>query len=181
MYQEYCYDNDFNFYHYKNNKLTKITRKLYKEKTGESDYIINKLRNSRWKYQENDYFFLKKRKYYWPIDWKLFNLIKYFSENGIQTSSLDQDSYISIDKIDKIIELFGRENIEFRKNDNFKVKDKIIILSRNFGFGIVFQLLFNNKILKFMYKKLNLKIAKQSEAHKGRRMVHPGKLKELLK
>ena len=180
MYREYCYDNDFNFYHYTNNKLTKITRKLYKEKTGESDYIINKLRNSRWKYQENDYFFLKNGK--WPIDWKLYNLIKFFNENDISTSSCDQDDgYININSIDKILNLFGRENIQcIAEYDKFNFKNKIIISHGYFGGIISFQLRFNDKILKFMYKKLNLKMAKQSEAHKGRRMIHPCKLKELL-
>lgn len=118
MYREYCYDKDYNFYRYKNNKLTKITRKEYKEKTGESDYIINKLRNSRWPVQQNDYFFLKVGKFYWPIDWKLFKLIKFFRDNNISSSSSEQGSYkgmISFNRLEdiKVIEkLFGKENIK---------------------------------------------------------------------
>lgn len=44
---EYFYDLDFNFYKRINDKELKIiTRKEYKLKTGETDYIINKLRYS---------------------------------------------------------------------------------------------------------------------------------------
>ena len=39
---------DYNFYHNTRKELIPITRKEYKEKTGESDFIINKLRNSTW-------------------------------------------------------------------------------------------------------------------------------------
>jgi hypothetical protein len=31
-----------------------------------------------------------------------------------------------------------------------------------------------------MYKKLRLEIPKHSEAHKGRRIIHPGRLEKLL-
>jgi len=131
MLREYCYDKDYNFYHFKNNHIRKITRKEYKLKTGESDFIIEKLRNCRWPHQVNDYFFLKFAKNYWPIDWKLYNLIKFFKSNNISTSSSEQGGdrtinkgliiFNNIEDIEKIKLLFGQ--------DNLKIFPKITITS----------------------------------------------------
>lgn len=110
--KEYCYTMDYNFYHIKGQTVVPITRKEYKEKTGESDYIIDKLRNSIWPWQFTNYFFKKiwdrtrTRTYeYATIDWKLYNLDKYLNNNGFRTSFLDQgdhnpDAFISINKND---------------------------------------------------------------------------------
>jgi hypothetical protein len=217
MYKEYCYDFDYNFYRYKNEKLTKITRKEYKEKTGETDFIINKLRESRWPVQQNDYFFLKSGKHFWPIDWKLFDLIKFFRANGIYSSSSHQgknSSFISfgnIKDIDKIKELFGAENVilfpmrkiiidedgsnniydEKVEKKKLKESDKYHDKIRIYPEEVIyydgsdnyksFTIDFNTNIIEKMYNKLGLKIPKHSEAHKGSRIVHPGKLKKLLK
>ena len=215
MYREYCYDLNYNFYKYKNNKLSKITRKEYKEKTGESDFIIEKLRNSRWPVQQNDYFFLKYGKHYWPIDWKLFGLIKFFKDNSINTSSSQYGKYTSFilfnnkKEIDTIKKLFGEENIKVFPNRKIivdindiniydkkieekllkeadKYRDKIRIYPQELVYtdgdkpDNRFTINFNNSIIEKMYKKLKLEIPKHSDAHKGSRIVHTGKIEKLL-
>ena len=58
--REYFYDKEYNFYHLLGKKddgefnIEKITREEYKRQTGETDHIIEKLRNSAWAYQFND-------------------------------------------------------------------------------------------------------------------------------
>ena len=90
-YKDYIYDIDYNFYYNDGKNLYPITRKEYKEKTGESDYIVDKLRNSRYPYQKNDYFFLKlNNDFYTPIDWKIYNLVKFFWDNGFKGYSSEQ-------------------------------------------------------------------------------------------
>ena len=214
MYREYCYDLNYNFYHFKDQKLTKITRKEYKEKTGESDYIIDKLRNSRWPTQQNDYFFLKVGRHFWPIDWKLYKLIKYFRDNNIYTSSSHQGkngSFIlfnNIEDIEEIKKLFGEENVKVFPNrkiiigenistydkkveeklekDAVKYHDKIRIYPQELVYTdgdksfIRFRIDFNSSIIEKMYKKLGLKMPKHSDAHKGRRIIHTGRLEKLL-
>ena len=128
--REYFYDKDYNFYHYLGKKddgefnIEKITRTEYKKQTGETDYIIEKLRNSAWPYQYNDYYFLKVDTpsggtKYAPIDWKISNLVKYFNKNGIPTgNSTDQGTEIASifiqerdDFKDAMENLFGSQNI----------------------------------------------------------------------
>jgi hypothetical protein len=97
-FQEYCYDMDYNFYHNTRKELIPITRKEYKEKTGESDFIINKLRNSTCPLQITDYYFMrieKKEVKYVPIDWALYNLIIYFNSEGFTTKGCNQIGEIS--------------------------------------------------------------------------------------
>ena len=107
-FQEYCYDMDYNFYHNTGKELIPITRKEYREKTGESDYIINKLRNSTWPWQMKDYYFMrieKKEVKYVPIDWALYNLIIYFNRKGFVTHSCKQIGVIS--KKSRDVSTFG--------------------------------------------------------------------------
>ena len=53
-FRNYCYDQDYNFYHNTYKKLIVITRSEYKKKTGETDYIINKLLSTRvWSSQKS--------------------------------------------------------------------------------------------------------------------------------
>ena len=112
--KEYCYTMDYKFYSRSYSKklnslekeewlietkksFTQITREEYKEKTGESDYIIDKLRNSVFPPQRNDYFFLKvpipvkDKLIYAPIDWRIYNLVKYLNQNNIVTGFSNQD------------------------------------------------------------------------------------------
>ena len=93
--KEYCYTKDYKFYHNDGKTFTPITRKEYKEKTGESDYIIDKLRNSIWPYQENDYFFKRNPSVnkYAPIDWKIYNFDKYLEKNGFETGASSQSGW----------------------------------------------------------------------------------------
>lgn len=95
---EYFYDRDYNFYHNTGKEVIRITRKEYKEKTGESDYIIEKLRNSNWPFQIKDYYFMrieKKKVEYVPIDWAIYNLVIYFNKNGFPTYNILQQGKIS--------------------------------------------------------------------------------------
>ena len=78
QFKNYCYDQNYNFFHNTYEKLIPITRKEYKKKTGESDYIINKLVNGVWSSQNHNYFFYKIGEKYVPIDWKLINILKFF-------------------------------------------------------------------------------------------------------
>ena len=129
--RKYCYTMDYKFYYNNGEKVTPITRKEYKEKTGESDYIIDKLRNSLGPYQWNDYFFLVPPTTWRgaentkpaPIDWKLINLVKYFIKNNFFTSGIEQGpwgekevGYIVFIKfypefLSFIEEKFGKENV----------------------------------------------------------------------
>ena len=96
--RKYFYDMDYNFYHNTGTELIRITRKEYKEKTGESDFIIDKLRNSIHPSQDHDYFFMKiksKHADYAAIDWGLYNLVIYFNKNGFRTSNVSQTMPIS--------------------------------------------------------------------------------------
>lgn len=117
-FQEYCYDMDYNFYHNTGKELIPITRKEYREKTGESDYIINKLRNSTWPWQIQDYYFMRtggvslkagkivhREVKYVPIDWALYNLIIYFNRKGFVTHSCKQIGVIS--KKSRDVSTFG--------------------------------------------------------------------------
>lgn len=94
--RDYFYDLDYNFYHNTGKKLIRITRKEYKEKTGESDFIIDKLRNSKYPSQSHDYFFMKlSSERYTPVDWGLYNLVVYFNKNGFRTTTVSQTMPIS--------------------------------------------------------------------------------------
>ena len=95
IYREYCYDMDYNFYHNTGKELIRITRKEYKEKTGESDFIIDKLRNSIHPSQDHDYFFMKIKSKHAAIDWGLYNLVIYFNKNGFVTRSVSQTMPVS--------------------------------------------------------------------------------------
>ena len=129
--KDYFYDMDYNFYHKTPGDregefvVVKITREEYKRQTGESDYIIKKLRNSAWPEQGNDYYFYKSKSrktgktMYIPVDWKLINLIKYFnksclptttSEQGITTARIHFQSGSHL--IPNLKILFGEENIK---------------------------------------------------------------------
>ena len=141
--REYCYTKDYNFYHNDGKTFTQITRKEYKEKTGESDYIIDKLRNSAYPEQRTDYFFLKvpgynrfgckiKDKFQSaPIDWKLINLIKYFMKTKFEITNSDQGKIYTIgniyfkpdpELIPFLVEIFGKENIIYvEKTFDFRV------------------------------------------------------------
>ena len=153
--KEYCYTKDYKFYHNNGKTFTPITRKEYKEKTGESDYIIEKLRNSIWPYQSNDYFFNKGTRSslykYIPTDWKLNNLYKYLNKNGFHAAGSDQGNgcklvHFHIDNsknlIPFLIDKLGENNIieisttvdfnkvEFANNNWYdpKIHDKKIIV-----------------------------------------------------
>ena len=146
--REYCYTKDYKFYHNDGKTFTQITRKEYKEKTGESDYIIDKLRNSLGPYQWNDYFFLVPPTLWTgkknteskpaPIDWKLINLVKYFIKNNFFTSGIEQGpwgekevGYIVFIKfypefLSFIQEKFGKENvIQLERTWNWDVEKTI--------------------------------------------------------
>ena len=79
IYREYCYDLDYNFYHNTGKELISITRKEYRKKTGESDYIIKKLHDSSYPYQLNNYFFIKREDGVdVPVDYLLYDLVPGF-------------------------------------------------------------------------------------------------------
>lgn len=195
-YREYCYTRDYKFYHNDRKKLTLITRKLYKEKTGESDYIIDKLRNSEYPYQYSDYFFLNTGKVYIPIDWKLFNLIKYFNTIFV-TTNCDQGDiqknsnlvYILFKYSKSLLpfleENFGKntittKNIPFVENHNkiqFEIRE---ITNKNSGKLVKHAFIhFHKNMIPQIHEKLNLEIPDHSKAHKGRRIIH-NDLKELF-
>ena len=112
---DYCYDNDGNYYiHLDNFKLKKITKQEYIDATGESLFIIEKLKNSVAPYQYNDYVFLKfpdnypNNEYedyrfggkYITIDYMLANLIRFFWKKRIITFGSDEGCYFKKTKID---------------------------------------------------------------------------------
>ena len=204
IYREYCYDMDYNFYHNTGKELIPITRKEYKDKTGESDYIIDKLRNSRYAFQLNDYFFLKiEDSKYVPIDYLLFNLVKYFNNIGFKTNYVQQGRVFHIgfyynDVVPFLIEKLGEENTiilhlkhDFRTEGNFTISKywnearysgKFVIEERENTFHDGSKrkatgLYFDNFLLNLIYAKFGVKREKNSElkekAHKGRRIIRP--------
>jgi hypothetical protein len=195
-YKQYFYDSKYNFYRYKNKKITKITRKEYKEKTGESDFIIEKLNKSKWRWQYNDYFFLKSGQNYAPIDWNIFKIVKIFNDNNIITSSSDYGGIFSIilgkdqKDIETIVKLLGKENVKFCKKgeddgkfeermikQNLKFPDKV----RIYTYRNSYTLLINHKMIKWIHNKLGAEMPKHSDAHTGRRIVYDGTVMMLFR
>ena len=135
--KEYFYTMDYNFYYHNNGQtLTQITRKEYKEKTGESDYIINKLRNSIFPYQKNDYFFKRNPSFnkYAPIDWKIYNFDKYLNKNGFETGASDQSGWYDSGGNRN----FGRILVQIKVIPFLKQKfgeKNIILVESNWTFG----------------------------------------------
>ena len=209
--REYCYTKDYKFYHNDGKTFTPITRKEYKKKTGKSDYLIRKLRNSLYPIQHTNYFFLKVPAYnrfekkikdkiaYAPVDWKLINLIKYFMKNNFRITNSDQGDFYSIGNIyfkpdpkliPFLIEIFGEENIiqventfdfnkiKFKSTKWYKYPEwnnKIIIMKdtsifKSGGKSYFTVLQFHRGMIKFMYKKLDLKFPDRSKAHVGLRI-----------
>ena len=203
--KEYCYTMDYNFYRNNGKTFTQITRKEYKEKTGESDYIIYKLRNSLFPVQINDYFFKKiehlSKQYYAPVDWKLYNLDKYLNSIGFETHQTDQGNIMKFGVIQLannkklkpfLLEKFGENNIiylnrvtDYTKNKGFINHDwydeklygkKIVMASqtnifennKKFSHAAIY---FKEKMIPWMYEKLNITMADHSKAHSGGRII----------
>ena len=196
--REYCYTMDYNFYHNNGKTFTPITRKEYKEKTGESDYIIDKLRNSIWPYQRIDYFFIKisNSKVYTPIDWKIYNLVRYFNYNGFETNTSDQTGWydgvhhnfgkILVKDNRKVIpfflEIFDEKNIILSPTGSIFVKwgkqkssKKLLITVKDVTFEnkkyYPTVLYFKESNLPWIHEKLNLEFPDHSKVHSGRRII----------
>ena len=209
--KEYCYTKDYKFYHNDGKTFTPITRKEYKEKTGESDYIIDKLRNSAFPHQINDYFFKKfehlSKHYYAPVDWKLYNLDKYLTSKGFTIVQTDQGNIMKfgiimllnnkklkpflIEKFGNIKLIFIERVVDYSKKyfnhqwyDEKLYGKKIVVSSetniyennrKNFATTIYFK----EKMIPWMYEKLNIEMADHSKAHKGGRIVNQGQNPDL--
>ena len=150
--RKYFYDMDYNFYNILGKKdgeykIERITRAEYKRQTGESDYIIEKLRNSLFPQQHTDYYFHRiindfgKEKYI-PIDWKLINLIKYFDKTKHKPTNSDQGDF------------YPYGNIYFNYSE-----DTLTFLKDNFGSNADITEHdhdYSNGILKFNKKEIEL-------------------------
>jgi len=124
---DYVYDSELNFYRNTGKKLIPISKKMYQKKTGESDYLIAKLRNSAWSIQGRDYFFMKikSKKYdYAPIDWALYNLVVYFNKNNFFTSNTFLTGLVTKRSKDVSRIFFSESRIEYAKLLQF-LKEKI--------------------------------------------------------
>ena len=191
IYREYCYDLNYNFYHNTGKALIPITRKEYRKKTGESDYIINKLHDSRYPYQLNDYFFIKRADGVdVPVDYLLFDLISYFNKIGFTTNYVHQGNvyHIGFNYSEDIMYFFeknlGPESItviyiehDFKKGGNFNISNywdearysgKFIIVKRiNINFDgsklKTIDLYFDNFLLNLIYQKFGVKKRSNSE------------------
>ena len=187
--KEYCYTKDYNFYHYNGTTFTPITRKEYKEKTGESDYIIDKLKNSIWPWQFTNYFFKKIKNGYATIDWKLYNLDKYLNNNSFETWISDQgdrgpDAFINISNNWEKIEFFLKEkldaiNVVLLKNsyDEKKYKKKIIIFTKEWkkenGKKVkTISIRFDKSMIPWLHKKLNINMPDYNMSHSGGRIIN---------
>lgn len=150
---------------FKHKTYIKITKNEYMKATGDTPYIINRLKNSKYPYQKNDYFLVENI----PIDWRLKPLIKFFWKNDLTIlSSHDGGKYIQIlfknykKTLIFLKKFFGEENIDIRN-------DKILILKhRHKDLNIEF----SEEMLLHIYKKYNLKIPEHSKAHKGGRITN---------
>ena len=173
---EYKYDFQ-NYYHIpKNGTIKIITQKEYIEKTGESAYLINKLKNSDYPAQINDYFFLKP-----PFDIgtpymvsrvELLNITKYFKNLGYRYVMPNKNFKRNIfelqfrdNKVNNFfIKEFGKEMIkEFNDKKKGEVydqlSDKIIILNNTKD--LYSRVFFTPKVKEIMYKKLGLPLEKK--------------------
>ena len=111
--EDYCYDKNGNYYICVDEmKLKKITKQEYMDATGESSFIIKKLKDSIYPAQGRNYVFLKfpdnfpkddgndiAGKYI-TADWMLANLITFLWKQDIITLGWDQGGYIEKKKID---------------------------------------------------------------------------------
>lgn len=191
IYREYCYDLDYNFYHNTGKELISITRKEYRKKTGESDYIIKKLHDSRYPYQLNDYFFVKSEDGIdVPVDYLLYDLVSHFNKIGFTTNYVHQGKvyHIGFNYSEDIMYFFeknlGPESItviyiehDFRKDGTFNISKywdearysgKFIIVKRiNINFDgskeRTMDLYFDNFLLNLAYKKFGVKKIPNSE------------------
>tara|TARA_Y100000389_G_scaffold149349_1_gene148636 strand:- start:735 stop:1436 length:702 start_codon:yes stop_codon:yes gene_type:complete len=129
---DYFYDMNDNYYKSIGRlKLKKITKQEYINATGESSFIIQKLKDSLYPYQHKDYKFLKYPDNYSndiagkyvPVDWKLTNIIKFLWEHEIITCLWDQ-GFIRKDKID----INGYITIKYTTNDDINVIPLLIKL-----------------------------------------------------
>ena len=197
-FRNYCYDQDYNFYHNTYKKLIVITRSEYKKKTGETDYIINKLLSTRvWSSQNHNYFFYKIDGKDVPIDWKLINILKYFHKNKFETSQLDQgvkDSqpasirFKNNENLENFLKnKLGEENIiiidfdyeieykEFKEYIKKESAKKFILVNQTFNFSrgkIKYPVLYwNDTLYTKINKLLKIKIPDIKKSHDGCRVI----------
>jgi len=109
----YRYDKNGNYYKWvktpvndvaKEENYMKITKQEYMDATGESSFVIDKLKNSVYPDQIRDYVFLrfpdfeKESGKYAPADWMLTNLIKLLWKEGIHVGGWDQGHDVTIQR-----------------------------------------------------------------------------------
>lgn len=166
----------YHYYSYENNTLKIITQKEYIEKTGESLYLINKLKNSYYPHQINDYFFLKppfelkKHFLYYRLNETKYTNIKnffretlnikvYYEKDNITIMmSINKENFKNIikffkDNFEKLVKVIESNNIISKEYE--KYNDKILIIKTKTKFDRI-NILFNNKIKKLIYEKFNI-------------------------
>ena len=160
----YKYDLNNNYYKViGDNKLKKITKKEYLEKTGDKLENINKLKKSVYPSQYRNYIMLKFPSYfpvrihgkyikgkYVPVDWKLANIIKILWKNKIITYGWDQGYKTKINN-----KIYQDNGFIAVGNINIDGKDTVKILQKILG---------NRKLKIFNYienSKLNKNICKK--------------------
>ena len=194
-------------------KIQKITKKEYLDKTTNNIKNINKLQKSLYPTQGNNYILLKYPKTfptnirgkYVPADYELANIIKFlwkkkiitlgwdsgYSHNKIDTSGFISTSHLTIDNksvVDIFIKLFGKNKIKIfnyiinpeknpspgkntRNKSNYNDK-KYSKLLRIKIYKYFVAISFNNSLIKWISKKLKIKIPDIKKSLNGRRIIH---------
>jgi hypothetical protein len=192
---KYLIDSHNNYYKKINNyKLKKISCTEFYKKSKYNPLTINKLLHSLYEHQINDYILLRipqwfKKYYniptinYIPADYQLANLIKFLFKKRIITIQWNQPKNnfsnfgtISVKSktlnnknvIDILLNLFGEKNIIIHNRKYFTIKDKdpskIYFQQVDSDYINIF---FTENKLKWMYKKLGLKMNKKNGSSKG--------------
>jgi hypothetical protein len=188
---------DGKYYQLVNNLYYEINKNQYLQylkNNGQHMSDINKLKKSIYPSKFNDYILLKLPIQYFPADYKLANLISYFWKNNIdakgwnQNDKLNGNGFISFSRytiknqksLDVLSDMFGKtyvKNITPLINDTleFKMKDKQIDeLQEKYSNKIIYKddsnfssIIFNQKMLEYMHKKLNIIIPKEEDSLQG--------------
>lgn len=158
---------------------------------------INKLRKSIYPSKTNDYILLKLPTQYFPADYKLANLILYFWKNDVdakgwnqhnELNKLNKTGFISFSRYtikgqkiyDMLCNMFGKtylKDVTYLVDNTLEHKLKMEQsheLNEKYSNKIIYQdyghfcsISFNQKMLEYMHKKLNITIPKREDALKG--------------
>lgn len=137
MVVKYKYDLNGSYYEIDGNKLKKISKKKYLEKTGNKEKNIDKLKKSLYPWQVSNYVILTYPKSFpsdikgrdVPVDYILSNLVKYLWKKKIITGGWDKGLEVN----DKKIKKYNHPAFITMDHKTNNGKDVMPILEKMFG------------------------------------------------